>query len=259
MNTRTEPLPVPRWADLSPRPGSMFVDIDGTLLEFEEHPELVRATADLIGLLRALSDALGGAFAVISGRSLADIDRVFAPWQPPAAGGHGAEVRGATGVRRHAPDAELLERLGAVAEERVSSVDGVWVERKASGLAIHYRTNPGAAAPVEELAGELLIAAGGLLELQSGSMVQELRPSGYDKGLAIDELLGLPPFEGTVPVVVGDDLTDEFAFSAANRAGGHSVLVGARSDTVAMYRLADPAAVRGWLTEALEEVRHDHR
>ena len=80
------------------------------------------------------------------------------------------------------------------------------------------------------------------------------RWAAYDKGLAVDELMDQPPFVGRRPVVVGDDRTDEFAFAAANAHGGVSVLVGPRSDTVAQYRIADPAAVRGWLSETFEEV-----
>jgi trehalose 6-phosphate phosphatase len=56
-------------------------------------------------------------------------------------------------------------------------------------------------------------------------------------------------------VVVGDDRTDEFAFAAANRRGGVSILVGPRDDTVATYRIADPAAVRTWLAMIIQEVR----
>jgi trehalose 6-phosphate phosphatase len=57
------------------------------------------------------------------------------------------------------------------------------------------------------------------------------------------------PFAGRRPIVVGDDRTDEFAFEAAHRHGGQSVIVGPRTDTVATYRIRDPEAVREWLTE----------
>jgi trehalose 6-phosphate phosphatase len=90
--------------------------------------------------------------------------------------------------------------------------------------------------------------------VQPGAFVQELRPAAFDKGLALDELMAEPPFAGRRPVVVGDDLTDEFAFAAAHRYGGVSVLVGTRDDTVATYAIADPEAVRAWLAEIPEEV-----
>jgi trehalose 6-phosphate phosphatase len=245
--------PAPPWAELTDVPSALFLDIDGTLLEFEAHPGLVRATEDLIALLQSVSTSLDGALALISGRALDDIDRVFRPWQPFAAGVHGAEVRGSTGVRLHQADDALLAALRARVSDELA-VPGVWVEDKGHGFALHYREAPEAEAVVAALADSLAKASGGTLEVQPGSYVHELRPAAYDKGLAVDELMDQPPFVGRRPVVVGDDRTDEFAFAAANAHGGVSVLVGPRSDTVAQYRIADPAAVRGWLSETFEEV-----
>jgi trehalose 6-phosphate phosphatase len=85
-------------------------------------------------------------------------------------------------------------------------------------------------------------------------LVQELRPAAFDKGHAVAELMEQEPFAGRRPVVVGDDRTDEFAFAAANARGGVSILVGPRGDTVATYRIDDPAAVRTWLAAITEEV-----
>lgn len=252
--TTSRPLPPPpHWADLATKPCALFLDIDGTLLEFESHPGLVRATAELIGLLQSVSDAFDGAVALISGRALSDIDRVFRPWQPYAAGVHGAEVRGSTGTRLHQPDDALLASLRSRVSDTLTT-PGVWVEDKGHGFALHYRDAPDAEDLVRALAVELAEASDGTLEVQPGAFVQELRPAAYDKGLAVHELMAQAPFSGRRPVVVGDDRTDEFAFAAANAQGGVSVLVGPRSDTVAQYRIADPAAVRVWLSELFEEV-----
>lgn len=253
MTPRTDLPPPPPWAELARTPSALFLDIDGTLLEFESHPGLVRATEGLIELLQAVSVAFDGAVALISGRALTDIDRVFRPWQPYAAGVHGAEVRGSTGTRLHQADDVLLATLRRRVSDELST-EGVWMEDKGHGFALHYRDAPGAEESVRALALELAEASGGTLEVQPGSYVQELRPAAYDKGLAVDELMEQPPFSGRRPVVVGDDRTDEYAFAAANAREGVSVLVGPRSDTVAQYRIADPAAVRGWLSGILEEV-----
>ncbi|MCZ3387804.1 MAG: trehalose-phosphatase [Actinomycetia bacterium] len=249
------PLPhPPGWPELSQQPTSLFLDIDGTLVEFESHPDLVRATDGLILLLQSISSALEGAIALISGRPLHDIDRVFQPWQPFAAGGHGAEVRGGAGTRLHRPDSDQLVVARAALTDAVAKLPGAWIEDKGYGLALHYREVPqyegNAAALVERVAA----ASNGTLEVQRGAYVQELRPAAFDKGLALDELMGQLPFSGRRPVVVGDDHTDEAAFASAHRHGGISVLVGPRDDTVAQYRITDPEAVRGWLTEILEEV-----
>ena len=245
--------PAPPWVALTDRPRALFLDIDGTLLEFESYPGLVRATAELIELLQSVSDAFDGAVALISGRALTDIDRVFHPWQPYAAGVHGAEVRGSLGTRRHQADEALLMTLRARAADAMAT-PGVWIEDKGHGFALHYRGAPDTEQAVRALARELADASDGTLEVQPGAFVQELRPAAYDKGLAVAELMQQPPFVGRLPVVVGDDRTDEYAFASANARGGVSVLVGPRTDTVAQYRIADPAAVREWLSEIFEEV-----
>ena len=254
MSTSTSlPYP-PGWAELSRQPTALFLDIDGTLLEFESHPNLVRATDGLILLLQSISSALEGAIALISGRPLDDIDRVFSPWQPFAAGGHGAEVRGSAGTRLHRPEGDQLVLARAALTEGASRLPGAWIEDKGYGLALHYREAPQHDADAAALVERVAAASSGTLEVQQGAYVQELRPASFDKGLALDELMEQPPFCGRRPVVVGDDHTDEAAFASGHRHGGISVLVGPRDGTVAQYRIPDPEAVRGWLTEIPEEV-----
>jgi trehalose 6-phosphate phosphatase len=230
----------------------LFLDVDGTLMEFEAHPDDVRATFALISLLRAVSDCLSGALALISGRSVADLDRVFDPWRPFAAGVHGVEVRGPSGLRRHVPEPDAVALLRARAHALAAEVPGVWVEDKGVGVTLHYRKAPQAGPEVEQMAATLAGELADQYEIQPGVFTQELRPAGWHKGLALAELMTMPPFTGRVPVVVGDDHTDEDAFAAAHRLGGTAVLVGDRTNTVATYRLADPAAVRAWLAELVE-------
>ena len=245
----------PSWVELARTPRALFLDVDGTLVEFESHPDLVRATQGLIQLLQSVSDALDGALALISGRSLADIDRVFHPWQPSAAGVHGAEVRGPVTSRSHQPDAQMFQRLRTEVSAAATSLDGVWVEDKGVSLALHFRDNPDVSSELGDVVHRLAAETKGAFEVQPGVFVYELRPAAYDKGLAVSELMTQPPFAGRSPVVVGDDRTDEFAFAAALRLGGLAIIVGDRSDTCAPLRLPHPAAVRSWLTELIEEVR----
>jgi trehalose 6-phosphate phosphatase len=244
----------PGWAELSRKPTALFLDIDGTLVEFESHPDLVRATDGLILLLQSISSALDGAIALVSGRPLDDIDRVFNPWKPFAAGGHGVEVRGSAGTRLHRPEVDQLVIARATLSEGASRLPGAWIEDKGYGLALHYRDAPQHKADAAALVQRVAAASRGTFEVQQGAYVQELRPASFDKGLALEELMGQPPFSGRRPVVVGDDHTDEAAFAAGHRHGGISVLVGPRDGTVAQYRIPDPEAVRGWLTEIPEKV-----
>jgi trehalose 6-phosphate phosphatase len=141
-----------------------------------------------------------------------------------------------------------------MADAEVTRLPGVWIEDKGYGFALHYRELPEHEAAVVALAEEIAAKSAGTLQVQPGVFVQELRPAAFDKGLAIDELMEQDPFEGRRPVVVGDDRTDEYAFDAAHRHGGVSIIVGPRGDTVARYRISDPEGVRSWLAQITEEV-----
>lgn len=253
--TSPEPLPgPPTWTELSRQPRALFLDVDGTLLEFETHPDLVRATEGLVNLLTSVEEALDGALAVISGRPLHDLDRVFAPWRPWGAGIHGLEVRDRSGERHHRADDDVMADMRDEVRAAVAGSPGTWLEDKGASLAVHFREAPGEEAALVARLAPLATPANGL-EMLRGVLVVELRPRSHDKGTALDELMAVAPFAGRLPVVVGDDTTDEDAFRAATRQGGLAVVVGRRQDTAATCRLADPVAVRGWLAQLLEEVR----
>src|SRR5258708_1774395 len=222
-----------------PADAAFFLDVDGTLLEIAEKPHLVRIDDDLGHLLAKIRDASGGAVALISGRSVAEIDRLFGR-NFCAAGQHGAERRDAAGkMHQHrVPLAGLRkahDRLALMVAEHPALV----LEDKGMNLALHYR-----------LAQEL----GDDFELQSGKMVMEIKPSGKDKGTAIAEFLAEAPFLGRLPVFIGDDLTDEFGFELINRVGGCSVKVGEGS-SAANWRLPNAHAVRAWLRRFVERGR----
>lgn len=231
------------------RDWSLFLDVDGTLLDYAAEPDAVRVDVDLRRLVGHLSDATGGAVAFISGRSIDDMDRLFAPLVMPMAGLHGTERRSADGtLHGHAP---ALDGLGEAARDLVrltSAHSALVLENKGMALALHYRKAPGLEPLVLREMHRVADRLGDEFELQAGKFVYEIKPSGKDKGSAVREFLDEPPFTGHTPVFVGDDLTDEFAFDVVNRAGGHAVKVGA-GESRARWRLANAAAVRRWLVD----------
>jgi trehalose 6-phosphate phosphatase len=237
----------PARAIPSPREIALFLDVDGTLLHIADTPDAVTIDRATVELLARAHRVTGGATALITGRRIADVDRLFAPLALPAAGQHGFERRDAAGaLHRHTqPLPELAAaraRLTAFATEH----PGVLIEDKELTLAAHYRLAPAAGAALGRLAGRLAAESGGTLAIQRGKMVFELRPAGKDKGTAIAEFLEEAPFRGRTPVFLGDDLTDEHGFSIVNGRGGVSVKVG-DGPTEATARLPDVDAVRAWL------------
>ena len=227
---------------------SLFLDLDGTLAPFTARPEGVGPDAERNGRLRRLADALDGRLAVVSGRGLDDLDRILEGAVDALAGIHGLQRRSGGKVFAAAAH-EHLDDVVRELHEFAARVPGAQVELKPLSAALHYRGAPGAEAEVRVF-GEKLVARSGL-KAQHGAMVLELLTPGSDKGQAIRAFMEEPPFVGTAPVFVGDDLTDEDGFAAARDLGGTGILVGAPRPTFAAYRLADENAVHAWLEQAL--------
>ena len=236
---RPPPAPLREWA--------YFFDLDGTLVDFTDRPSAVRISEDVRLLLERLYRATGGAVALISGRPIAELDRLFAHDRLPTAGQHGLERRSASGrVIRHAVPTRRLERVRLRLAKAVHGKAGLLLENKGLSLALHYRRVPRLAAYAHRLARSMLPIVGRRFCIQRGKYVVEMRPAGRDKGMGIRDFMMEAPFRGRTAVFVGDDATDEFGFATVNRLRGHSIKVGP-GRTAARWRLRDVTAVRTWL------------
>ena len=240
------PPPQPDWA--------YFFDIDGTLVDLADLPTGTRPDSVIQRLIEASYRSAGGAVALISGRSIADIDRMF-PGRPfPAAGQHGMERRDATGrVSRHAFPSHELDGVRRRLADAVARHPGLFLEDKGLSLAVHYRRAPRLAAYVHRLVHKLVTPLGTRYCVLPGKRILEVKPAGKDKGVAVQEFMQEAPFRGRTPVFVGDDVTDEFGFKTVNRLDGHSIKVGP-GRTVARWRLGDVEAVRAWLEQGFAAV-----
>lgn len=248
--------PLPERPEGFPGRVAFFLDLDGTVLDLMPKPGDVSVPTETLAAIGRLVETLDGALAVITGRTLADVDRILSPLRLPAAALHGALLRRRGGGRvageGEAPPERLTAALGAFVDAR----PGLAMEDKGASVAVHYRATPEREDEVRERVGGLVAQFAPRHELQPGKMVVEVRPRGVDKGAALTALMEQPPFAGRKPFVFGDDLTDEFAFQAANDLGGAAVLVGAvERPSVAAYALDDPAAFRAWLVALTSESR----
>jgi trehalose 6-phosphate phosphatase len=233
---------------------AVLLDIDGTLLDLAPTPREVWVPRGLAKTLNRLLEKTSGALALVSGRSLNDIDLIFAPEQFPAIGGHGAEMRLTTdneAVAIHAPpmDKELKRRLAAIAKLS----PGILLEDKGYSLALHYRLAPHAEKAIYEAVS--LIRAdlpNAPIEVMPGKCVCEIKHSGFNKASGVIELMSHAPFKGRRPFFIGDDVTDESVFAIMPDFGGLSFSVGRRARGVAGY-FDDPGEVRDWLARLVDD------
>ena len=236
------PLP-PLTPDLA-----LFTDFDGTLVAIEERPDSVRVASGLPGLLRRVESRLGGALAVISGRSLATIDELLEGSVVAVAGVHGLERRTAAGLVIGEPLPEAaLDAARTELHGFVGAHEGVLLEDKGAALALHYRRAPQHEAACREAVAAVARQHPAAFVVQAGKMVEELRARGGTKGDAVARFLDEAPFRGRTPVFVGDDLTDEESFHLVNARGGLSLRVGAIDGSAARHAIADVPSVHRWL------------
>jgi trehalose 6-phosphate phosphatase len=229
---------------------ALFLDVDGTLLEFAASPDAVRVPAALRNTLELALQREGGALALVSGRSLDDLDRLFAPSQFPVCGQHGFERRDAHGsVSRAKVDHRLLEPVREQLRARLDRHGGLVLEEKTTALALHYRR----ALHLQREAGEIMESAAATLaphyRLRTGKCVFELTPACCSIRAAIELYMSEVPFAGRTPVFVGDEDTDEEGFDAVNALGGYSISVGRQPRSAARFQFASVSGVIAWLRE----------
>jgi trehalose 6-phosphate phosphatase len=240
--------PLPHTADCH---WAFFLDVDGTLLELEADPELVKADERLLELLGRLGSNYGGAIALISGRSLDQLDRIFGHYKPAAAGSHGLEQR--------LPDGRVLYRAPEISPDSVERVvefaghnRGLVVEQKPFSVGVHYRARPELESAVLEAMERINVELENDSRLMRGKMIVELVPAVANKGSAIRSFMESTPFAGRRPVFIGDDVTDEYGFAVVNELHGLSIRVGSAEGSAAEWQLQNVADLRAWLRSAAD-------
>lgn len=243
----TPGLPVPPTRLRRP---ALFLDLDGVLAPLAATPDAVVPDERRTAVLLSLNERLAGRVAIVSGRTLAEVDRISEGALRSASGIHGLERRRDDGtVEVGQPDPSVVSVVEAF-RRFAADRPGMIVEDKAVAAGLHFRGAQDQAEAATGLAERLADETG--LALQPGNLVVELKTPGSDKGTALAAFMAEEPFHGAVPIMLGDDLTDEYGFRAAETLGGFGVLVGPQRDTAARYNLADVEAVLAWLDAVTE-------
>lgn len=240
-------LPPPRPLELGET--ALFLDLDGTLAPIAARPQDVRPDPRRTSLLERIAHRLDGRLAVISGRTLEDVDRILEGCVTTVAAVHGLVVRSPDGRVQARPPHPALSEAADALRSFATRDSGLLVEEKGQSVALHFRLAGHHAGDARACARAIAAQTG--LVLQDGDMVEELRTPGPTKGDSVHSFMGAAPFAGARPVFVGDDATDEDGFEAAQAMTGEGVLVGPQRPTRARFRLADVDAALAWLEAGL--------
>ncbi len=239
-------------APLGDAPLALFLDVDGTLLDLAARPEEVVTPAGLVSTLAEAERKLAGALALISGRSIGDIDRLFTPLRLRVSGVHGAEIRFDPNASTAPPTAaDLPQSLLDALRRAVEPFPGVFVEDKRFSFTVHYRLAPAAERPLRDIVEQLVESIPIRVDLMDAHCAIEIKSPCFDKGGAIAAFLSTSTFRGRTPIFIGDDTTDESGFALVSARGGFAYSVGSPR-TGAIGAFSGPRAVRGWLAEFAE-------
>jgi trehalose 6-phosphate phosphatase len=199
----------------------------------------------LLDQLRLLA---GGALALVSGRTIQNLDELLGSRHMPIAGLHGCERRDAAGQLHVAPVAvEQLAEVRAGLQRMVARNPNLMLEDKGAGLALHFLKAPELE---HELRAEVAVLSAPLVPrfaILDGHAVIEVKPAAHTKDSAVTAYMEEPPFRGRLPVFIGDDVTDYGGFAAVRRFDGLAIAVGPRVKSE--WWLPDPPAVRLWLEQ----------
>lgn len=231
---------------------ALFSDFDGTLVDIADHPSAVLVTEGLLTLLDEAQHVFSGAVALISGRSLENLNEQLRNLNIAASGSHGAEWQDSNRIRDCIDfnDQQFLRYKQSIAE--FSRKHQLLVEDKGFAIAIHTRGKEHLQSTVDDFIQSLQID--NTFKTLRGKAIREIKPADINKGLALHRFMQLSQFKNRSALFIGDDTTDEDAFDYVNNHQGISIKVG-EGESCAHYRLASPQEVQSFLREIIEFAR----
>lgn len=241
----------------------LFLDYDGTLVEFSRSPEIIQPVPQVIGLVRLLAEKPRLCVAVISGRSLHDLQALLPVEGIFLAGTYGIELITPQGERIQREDYGLirpyLDRLKPQWQEIIDGRRGYYLEDKGWALALHARFAPEAEAirlisSVQHTLDQELITDEFRLIKQKKFL--EVSTAKAHKGKTVSFLLNSFPLPGARLLYIGDDTNDAEAFETIHANAGVAVSVaqyfGYIRSSGGDYVMKSPKQVRHWLEKLSE-------
>ena len=234
----------------------LLADFDGTLTRIVSRPKDAVLSKGTRSILKALSRDKRYYVGVISGRKLSDVKKRVGLKSIYYAGNHGLEIEGPAFSYIH-PSCRRFERYLSELEKELSAgtrgIKGVILEHKSVSMSLHYRlVAPGRVKGLETVFKAICAPyiKKGVIKVSGGKKVWEIKlPIKWHKGSAVKKILTFVRKKGNniLPLYLGDDITDEDAFSVLKGRKALTVFVGRKRSTAAAYHLRSPNEVRKFL------------
>ncbi len=218
----------------------LFLDYDGTLIPFSDHPLLAVPTREVIDILRRLSSLPDTTVTIISGRERKILSQWFNSLPINLIAEHGAWTRenGGDWKSLMPQDSKWKIKMLPLLERTRTKLPGSFIENKDYSIVFHYRKSDPelSSLRVRELIDDAMsYVANTNLQVVQGNKIVEIKNSGIHKGVAVSRFLAEKNF-GFI-IAVGDDQTDEDMFKALP-AFSYSIRVG-MGNTKARFILKD--------------------
>lgn len=240
---------------IAPHAWALFLDLDGTLLDIAGRPEDVVVPSGLVADLDQICAGLFGALAIVSGRSLVDIDRFLHPLRFGAAAEHGSRIRFAESEQVVSLATEFSPSIASAVEFAVRNLDGVTVEQKESAVSVHYRAAPHSRKELSDALDRVLAQSDANLRILPGRCVFEFVPSHASKAHAVETLMTSATFRGRQPVFIGDDASDEDACIFVEKTAGVALPVAGEYFGPERAAFQSPDDVRRWISKLARDLR----
>ena len=222
---------------------ALFLDFDGTLAPIRKDSQQCYLSPVTRKLLKSILGSGKSVLAVLSGRSLSDLQKRLSIRGAFYAGSHGLEISGPAlrFIHKNARVAKpALDMIMRNLQEKIDSREGVLIEKKPYSFALHYRDAAKEIVPFIRKAFHDTIKKESAYErsfiVMRGKKVLELLPRvSWNKGAAALHIMTKLD-KKYLPICVGDDSTDETLFEAFCETG-ITIRVGPSRRTAARYYL----------------------
>lgn len=213
----------------------LFLDIDGTISEFNTEPQLAYIPNETLNIIKNLKK-IGINIFFITGRSINIAQKMLQTTEFSIAGSHGLEIKIDNHRMKYNSDINLL-KLKKIIEIKCLYLPELLIEYKNYSIALHYRKCP-QYMPIVENIMKSIQSEYPSMKIIKGKFVHEILPNEANKGTSIEYILSKLNLSHFIPIFIGDDITDECAFKVINDMNGMSIKVG-EGLTRGRFRLKD--------------------